>query len=213
MKRIKNCILILLTTLTLIACVGLCACGNSEISENSRSDKTIVNEWKYDFYLTTSAPTRLGIPVSYEFENATIESNLSSDKSVLIFGKSANIDNTNSFPDYAYYSNQKQATKKECPFEFKGSQMFQWASAGNWRDYENRGTDTFSDYITFIAKIDDNIVGYAVVYVWTDGKIGNGEVLADMEFPKINEKFQKVSKDTVNDKVKEVIEKHKNSNS
>lgn len=212
MKIIKKLAFSILTILSLTLCLIFSACTNSEIVENDRADKSGVGEWEWGLWVMTSAPTRLGVGFSYEFDGATIETGILSDRTILvIMYKTHVLNNWEDLSGYEHYSSLKKASSGDCPLMSSDVAAFQWAADMWWWDWKGlaREEQELSDYITFIARKDNNIVGYAVMYVYVSGLKGGGEVIVDKEFPQVNGKYQKVSEITVKEKINEVIELHK----
>ena len=148
-----------------------------------------------------------GVPLGYRFKNASIEVSLVSDKGMLVFDCYDEIKN---WEEYSYfiepqsetehYHGYKKALHGENPVRYEGQPVFQWRPVDGWFVADGYK----DDYITFIARKEDKIVGYAVIYVWADGEKGGGKVLKD-------KKCSNISGEYVNDKIDKVIEKHKSS--
>lgn len=60
-----------------------------------------------------------------------------------------------------------------------------------------------SAYMDVIAKVDDNIVGYAVVRICSDNALGfSAEVVKSVTFPQVNGQYQTVTQKQVEAKIK-----------
>lgn len=188
MKLIKQIFITLLTAVTLFCCVMFSACGNDN------KGKASVGEWNADEQFFSGLPLNLGVPMTYEYANADIEICNVSKQAHLWLTRFENYDNDNNF----IIGETKGISHNDCPYKFEGRMLVQWLPVGGDVWQERR------DYITFKAKIDNEIVGYAVIYVWTDGKTGNGKVLVDRECKNTNE-------ESVNEKIQEVINNHKSA--
>lgn len=215
MKQIKGLIMTLFSTIFLSLCMISSACANSNIIEVDRLDesgKTGVGIWDINFWHMVSAPTFLGVGITYAFEDATIETNIISDNTTLVILYESDVLNEwQDLSDYEYYYGRKKASRADCPLRSSQVASFQWATDSGWRNWENldRAEQELSDYVTFIAQKDNNIVGYAVMYVYVSGLKGGGEVIVDKEFPQVKGKYQKVSEKSVKERINEVIELHK----
>ena len=210
MGTVKKSIAVLIATLTLLVFMFFPACVNSDIIEKERTCKTWVMDWCFGRHISMSIDTYLGVPFHYGYEDATITVCNDSDNGIIVFDQFAEVVDADRFSDYAHYYKHKQVTHSEVPFEFSGDTLFWWVTDTDWWDWEDRGENMVDDYISFIAWIDKKIVGYAVIYIWSDGEEGGGEVLADNKFPQVNGRLQKVSKKYVNTKINEIIEANKN---
>lgn len=191
MKLIKKSLIILLIVFTLILSLAFSACGEKEAVEKDREGKTYVDKWSADGPFYSGLPFNSGVPFKYEFENAKIEMNNLSEQAqfwVTVYEKGED----NNF----FIGKTEHILHSNCPYEYEGGMLFQWLPNYDLRE--------LSDYITFKARIEDEIVGYAVIYIWTDGEIGNGKVLVDKE-------CKKTSEEIVNKKIQDVIEEHKSA--
>ncbi|MDE7440178.1 MAG: hypothetical protein K2N23_06705 [Clostridia bacterium] len=211
MKLIKKSVVAIIAVFALLLSFALCACTDeSEVNiiENGRNESYVS---RYNVSDVTCIYPHWGVDLICEFENATVEMSNYSDKAMIVFYKDDKIQNCENFSYYKGgeaddYGKYFKALHKDLPLKYEGRQYFYWMPVNGWSS-ENEVID---DYITFTAKVGKNIVGYAVLYVHAVGENGNGTVLADMEFPKIDGEYQKVSPKTVDKKIKEVIEEHEN---
>ena len=105
----------------------------------------------------------------------------------------------------------RQQRLADCPLKTYYYSGFEWSYINGWEYFPEDGSKVVGDYITFIARKENHIVGFAVIYVHCDGLRGCGEVIVDKEFPQVNGKYQKVSEITVKERINEVIELHKAS--
>ena len=188
-------------TTAVISAVLLCL-----VCSACRFNNTKVGEYKLSPLSYVLYP--YGVPIGYRFKNATIEVSVVSDKGMLVFD---GYDEINNWEEYSYfiepqfesehYHGYKKALHGENPVKYEGQPVFQWRPVDGW--FVGDGYKVISDdYIYFIARKEDKIVGYAVMYVWADGE-GGGKVLKDKECSNVSEEY-------VNDKINKVIEKHKN---
>ena len=163
-------------------------------------------------HMGTSSSIYLGLLVGYEYEGAEIEMSNSSDDMMIIIPQYQGYEKIKDWDKYSEYDRHspcKKVLHSECPLVYFESYVgFQWAPVAGWSISE-RGKINLRDFITFIARIDGNIVGYAVVYAHSDGNIGRGDVVADKEFPKVDGEYQQVSEEAVNNRIQAVIKKYK----
>lgn len=207
-SKFKKAILPLLAVFILTFCFVFSACANPELVETHRTEKSAVGEWhKFSIF----SIKQYGIPINYEFKNAEIETGIISEEGGLVVVHEDDVINGwESLPDYIDDEDVKLAPRECCPLKTYYISSFQWAPAKGWEGISERGSKVVEDYVTFIARKENHIVGFAVFYVYSDGFEGGGEVFSDKEFPKVNGKYQNVSERTVKKRIQEVIEVHKN---
>ncbi len=197
---------------TLFSCIIFPACAKAGSVENDRMDKSEIKEWDIASSGAYSSPVNLGIPFRYEFENATIEtSHLNVDAAIIIAHKSDIISDWDNLSNHKWYDSCKIASLSDCPLISLDAVRFELTSLDCWGYWDNRENINLTDYVTLIARKENNIVGYAVMYIYSVNGIGGGEVLVDKEFPKVNGKYQEISEETVREKIQTVIDGHKNS--
>lgn len=202
MKPIKKSLISVLAVAVLMLCILFSACADAELVENNRTGQSTVG-----VYSSMLSIKQYGIPFQYEFKNAEIETIVTTgDGGIVVVQDGDVLNDWVSLPDNPYDGEVKLASRDYCPLKTYYLSSFQWAPAQGWM----RGEGVVEDYITFIARKENHIVGFAVLYVCSDGFKGGGEVFADKEFPKVDGKYQKVSEDTVNRRIQEVIDAHKN---
>lgn len=157
-----------------------------------KDGNTIVGKWGSNDQLFSGLPVNLGVPIIYELKNAEIEMcNISEEAQIRATEYKKGEDNQISI------GATESLSHRDCPYKYNGNVMFQWMPSGGWQKLD--------DYITFKAKIDNEIVGYAVIFVWTNGETGNGKVLVDRE-------CKNISEEKVNEKIQEIIDNHKVNN-
>lgn len=206
MKVLKNAILIPFAFLFSL-CMVFCACTSTELTEVNRTDKAFVGEWEKYSLLSMK---QYGIPFNYEFKNAEIETCIISEEGSLVITEADNvIGGWTNFPEYVGANEVKQASLADCPLKTYYYSSFEWSHIKGWEYFPEDGSKVVGDYITFIARKENHIVGFAVIYVHCNGLRGCGEVIVDKEFPQVNGKYQKVSEITVKENINEVIELHK----
>ncbi len=208
MKILKNKVLVPFVFLILIS-TFFPACAGTDLMEKHRTDKAFVGEWEKYSLLSIK---QYGIPFNYEFKNAEIETRIISEEgSLVITGADNVIGGWANFPEYVGANEVKQASLADCPLKTYYYSGFEWSYINGWEYFPEDGSKVVGDYITFIARKENHIVGFAVIYVHCDGLRGCGEVIVDKEFPQVNGKYQKVSEITVKERINEVIELHKAS--
>ncbi len=206
MKVLKNAILIPYAFLFSL-CMVFSACTSTELTEVNRTDKAFVGEWEKYSLLSIK---QYGIPFNYEFKNAEIETRITSKEGSLVIVEDGDIiGGWADFPDYVDGNEVKQASLADCPLKTYYYSGFEWSYINGWEYFPEDGSKVVGDYITFIARKENHIVGFAVIYVHCNGLRGCGEVIVDKEFPQVKGKYQKVSEITVKEKINEVIELHK----
>ena len=158
--------------------------------------------------MITSLDTYLGVLFKYEYEAASIEVSNYSDNGVIVFSKFADVADAERFSDYERFAGHKKVSHSDGSFEFSGDSYFWWVTDTPWWAWENRGENLEDDYISFIARIDDKIAGFAVIYIWSNGEEGGGRVLEDVVF---TSGIENITTEYVNTEINKVIETHKNS--
>lgn len=208
MKILKNKVLVPFVFLILISTFFF-ACAGTDLMEVHRTDKAFVGEWgRY----SPISMKRYGIPFQYEFKNAEIETRITSKEGSLVIVEDGDIiGGWADFPDYVDGNEVKQASLADCPLKTYYYSGFEWSYIDGWARFSEDGSKVVGDYVTFIARKENHIVGFAVIYVHCDGLRGCGEVIVDKEFPQVKGKYQKVSEKTVKERINEVIELHKAS--
>lgn len=182
MKLFRKTFIVLLMTFSILFCTFISAC---------KDGNAFVGKWDTSGQFFSGLPDNLGVPIIYERENAEIEmSNMSAEVQIWVTeyvkGKGNKI----------LIGTTESISHTDCPYKYKGNVIFQWLPNAVLQDLE--------DYIVFKAKIDNEIIGYAVIHVWANGKTGNGKVLVDRE-------CKSTSEESVNEKIQEVINIHKSS--
>ena len=166
-----------------------------------------------------------GVPFGYRFKNATIEMGNVSDEAMIVF---ESYDEIIGWDEYSYFIEPipeikndrgwKKLLHEECPLKYNGATVFQWRPVNDWWVIGDNGERVgLDDYIYFIARKDDKIAGYAVIYFYTDYSHdgedykppkARGEILVDSV---LWQNGKKAKDENVYAKISEVIEKHKNS--
>ena len=196
MRTIKKVSIVLTIIFVILLCTVFSACNLK---------KVWVGTW--DFHRVYSGTDfGIGVPFHYEFDKSTIEVGNYSENGIIVFNQFDDVIEADRFSDYDPYYKHKQVTHADGSFEFKGDSVFYWVTVNGKWNWENRGETKIDDYIRFIARTDNKIVGFAVIYVWTDGEKGGGKVLTDKRFSKNS---KKATEEYVSSKINKVIEKHK----
>ncbi len=190
MKSIKKTGAYIIAIFTFLMCTLLAACGNKNAEVYSR----------YEIYSPASFHLYpYGVPFSYGIENATIEMSNRSDMGMVVFDDYNAVRDYESYPYYsepdASYGGIKKSAFENRPLYYEGKPVFQWRPVDG---FAQENTVNIEDYITFIARKDNKIVGYAVIKVWTESEYAYGKVIADKEVSDMNEEAvkEKISKIT-----------------
>lgn len=153
-----------------------------------------------------------GTPCCYEFHGATSIDVSTSDSGVIILNDYEKDIDWDDYDGYeicemsgAYY--ERKIVRNGNVFNYDKCDSltyFFWApnkELGNW-NYDLIGN--ISDYVKFVARKGEKVVGYAVLYVWINAGISGGEVLK-------NTQCNKMSQKKAYELIEEIITEHKNS--
>ncbi len=203
MKIFKKSIILLFAAITLILCMFTSACG--------AGNAEVLGMDVYPMGQSFRPGYDLGVAFKYGIKDAEIEMYNYSEDSKIIFDYYEDIKEWDKYKYFSepagMYKGKKEITHSDGSLYYTNYPVFQIRPLKSW-GFEHK--NVWHDYVSFVARKNGKIIGYAVMFFWAESieldfevVYGKGKVLADKEVSDISE-------EAVKEKISKIIDKHKN---